>query len=264
MARDKGSENEKDSFVPLASSPLPRTRFANAGHSLVEVLIAMTAGLVVLGAALGAYTHLRDGFGKHQETSARQQDVRIGLAVLASELRLAGIGMQLIGRPLLSAAPDELTFYANLSGRSTQLSHALAPGDVHLQVRDGGGWRKGKRVFVCDRMRCAGGTLARQGQGGTLSLSRPLGKRFPSGSQVLLANVVRYYLRKAPAGAHRLMRMVDGGASTLMEAVESLRFTFLDRAGRPPKSSAGIARIRIELTMQSNRETIRLDVALRT
>lgn len=233
------------------------------GHSLIELLVAMTAGLVVFGAAVQGVTHLRGGFAQQRELATRQQDARISLAVMASELGAAGLGLQLIGQPLLTTAIEEVSFYANLSGLSTHLTRASAADDTVLQVRSGAGWRKGKRVFLCDDTRCLQGRLARNGRRGELTLLTRLEAGFAQGSLVLLVNHVRYYLRREGKGLSRLMRMVDGGASTLVDEVTAMRLSYFGPEGRPALDPAAISQVRIDLTLKGTNIPIRRVISVR-
>ncbi len=247
---------------PLVAGVLPRAHSDYDGHSLIELVIAMAAGLVVFGAAIQGLSHLRGGFIGQQERATRQQDVRISLAVMASELGAAGIGLQLIGRPLLTVAAAEVSFYANLSGLSTHLTRASEADETVLHVRHSAGWRKGKRIFVCDDTRCLQGRLARHGRRGELALLNRLKAEFPEGSLVMLVNHVRYYLRGEGKGRSRLMRMVDGGASTMVDEVTAMRLSYFGSEGKPALDPAMISQVRIDLTLKGQEAPIRRVVSL--
>ena len=234
-----------------------------SGHSLIELLIAMTVGLIVFAAAVQGLSHLRGEFAEQQDLAARQQDARIGLAVMASELGAAGVGLQLIGQPLLTAAVDEVSFYANLSGLSTHLTRHSAADETVLHVESGTGWRKGKRVFVCDESRCLQGRLARNGRRGELTLLHRLEAGFPKGSLVMRVNHVRYYLRGGGKDLLRLMRMVDGGASTLVDEVATMRLSYFGSEGRTALDPATIADVRIDLTLKRKTTPIRRVISVR-
>ena len=57
-------------------------KWMEAGLSLVELMLAMVAGLVVLGATLQALSYFQRQFMRQQHEVAQQQDLRIGLEVL--------------------------------------------------------------------------------------------------------------------------------------------------------------------------------------
>ena len=65
-------------------------RISDQGYSLIELLIALTIGLTVLGAASRfVMTHVEMQIGQEQ-ISRMQQSGRLGLEVMLRELRLAG------------------------------------------------------------------------------------------------------------------------------------------------------------------------------
>ena len=119
-----------------------------AGASLTELMFAMAAGLVVLGATLQALSYFQQQLMRQQREVAQQQDLRLGLEVLEQELRLAGSGS------LTMAASDSVEFSANLQGLSTTITAAAAIGQTALSVEDGRGWDDGKTIVVCWAERC--------------------------------------------------------------------------------------------------------------
>lgn len=243
----------------LPRAPSPR----NAGHSLVELMIAMTAGAVVLTAAYEAMVHWQHRLRIQQETMGRQQDLRIGLRVLVAELRAAGTGAAPTDGALLRAEREEIEFLANLNGFVTTLTGPASPGQQELTVRDGSGWPKGKRVLICDPGRCAENRLARDGQRSGLSLSSPLGQPFPVSSTVFVSNRVRYYLGQDRGGKPCLMRQVDGGANPLIGDISRFGLAYLDRDGRPTQDSARVARVRMELAVGERQRPIGFEIGLR-
>src|SRR5262245_18213995 len=74
--------------------------WTEAGTSLIELMFAVAAGLVVIGATLHALSYFQKQFMKQQRGVAQQQDLRLGLEVLEQELRLAG------SDSLTTAAPE--------------------------------------------------------------------------------------------------------------------------------------------------------------
>lgn len=60
------------------------------GFSLIEMLIAMTVGLVVLGAMYNVFTIQNKAFSNQEEMVAMQQSVRAGMDMMAREVGMAG------------------------------------------------------------------------------------------------------------------------------------------------------------------------------
>ncbi|HET9866486.1 MAG TPA: hypothetical protein VFQ06_04280, partial [Nitrospira sp.] len=63
-----------------------RPFFNQSGSSLVELLGAMAAGLVVFGASLQSFTYFHQQFLKQRDNIVQAQDVRLSLELLAQEL----------------------------------------------------------------------------------------------------------------------------------------------------------------------------------
>jgi hypothetical protein len=216
------------------------------GVCLVEVLIAMAAGLVVLAATLQSLDHFERRLSKQHAAAARTQDLRIGLKVLADEVRAAGTASPPSEPPLAVTGRQAIEFDANLGGLVTALTAPVSSVQLELPVLNGSDWAKGKRVFVCDREGCAGGRLARDGQKALLSLAAPLEREFPAGSEVRVANRVRYYVKVDRKGPTRVMREVDGGANPLIGEIARFQFSYFTRAGAPTTDPLRAARVRVE------------------
>ncbi len=255
----------ESSALPLrALSETPRIWRRVGGFSLIELLVAMVAGTVVLAATIQSFQIFQGRFLAQQAAAAQQQDARIGLAVLASELRQAGVGEEVLGPSVTVAKADEIAFWANLGGLTTTLTMGATAFETELAVVDGSGWPKGKRVVVCGVVECEASRLARSGRRRGLSLATPLGRPFPAGSEVVVANEVRYYMGKDEAGRPRLMRMVDGAASMLIGNVTRFHLTYVKRDGEPTTDPARVARVRLELAPGEGSGVIRQEIGLRT
>lgn len=248
---------------PMARSETPRIWRRSGGYSLTELLVAMVAGAVVLGATIQSFQNFQGRFLAQQAAVAQQQDARIGLAVLASELRQAGVGEEVLSPSLTVAKTDEIAFWANLGGLTTTLTRGAAAFETELVVARASGWPKGKRVVVCGVVECKASRLARPGRRRGLSLATPLGRAFPAGSEAVVANEVRYYMGKDETGRPRLMRMVDGVASTLIGDVARFHLTYVGRDGRVTTDPARVARVRLELVAGEGSGVIRQEIGLR-
>jgi prepilin-type N-terminal cleavage/methylation domain-containing protein len=73
------------------------------GFSLIEMLIAMTVGLVVLGGMYNVFTIQNKAFGNQEELVAMQQGVRAGMDMLAREIGMAGYDPTLVNSDANSA-----------------------------------------------------------------------------------------------------------------------------------------------------------------
>ena len=229
-----------------------------AGTSLIELMFAMAAGLVVLGATLQALSYFQQQFMRQQREVAQQQDLRIGLEVLEQELRLAGSGS------LTTAASDSVGFAANLQGLSTTVTAAAAIGQTALLVEDGRGWEDRKTIMACWVERCETLALARDGQRRLLTVTQPLAGTIPSGASVSLLNHVRYYSRRDDQGVLRLLRQVDGGASVLVRDIQGVRFSYWDEMGQAVTQPALVKRVVVEVMILGQGIRAVREISLRT
>ncbi len=253
----------KNTYLNLSSRVQHLTWGYCGGYTVTELMIAMAAGVVVLMASLQAFHHVQHRLSAQQTTMVRNQDLRIGSAVLAAELRLAGAGGWVLGPPLLTAQPNEIAFLANLEGLQSTLSSAVSASQLLLPVSNGSGWRTGKRVIVCAGDRCAQGVLARNGTRGTLPLVKSLGRAFPAGSQVLLANYIRYYVGKDGRNRPALMRQVDGGVNPLVGDLSRFRLQYFESDGSVTLDPAQVDRVRTTLAVGDETKLLMNEVSLK-
>ena len=229
-----------------------------AGASLTELMFAMAAGLVVLGATLQALSYFQQQFMRQQREVAQQQDLRLGLEVLEQELRLAGSGS------LTTAASDSVEFSANLQGLSTTITAAAAIGQTALSVEDGRGWDDRKTIVACWVEHCETLALARDGQRRLLTVTQPLTMMIPSGASVVLLNRVRYYSRHDDQGVLRFLRQVDGGASVLVGDIREARFSYWDANGRAVTHPTLVRLVVVEVMMSDQGMRAVREISLRT
>ncbi|MCX5723720.1 MAG: hypothetical protein NTX84_04205 [Nitrospirae bacterium] len=218
----------------------------------------MAAGLIILGATLQSLSYFQQQFMRQQREVAQQQDLRLGLDVLAQELRLAEPGS------LITAAQDQVEFSANLQGLSTIVTAAGGVGQTVLSVEDGRGWDKGKSVIVCWTDHCETVTLARDGQRHRLTVTQPLTRNIPSGAFISLRNRIRYYSRRDDQGLLRFMRQVDGGASVLVGDIREARFSYWDEQGQVAIEPALVRLVVVEVKLSDRGIRAVRDMSLRT
>lgn len=222
------------------------------GASLLEALIAVAISGVMFSAACETWARFGDRFRIQHSKAGLHQESRIGLDVLASELRLAGTG-DTPGKPAFSKiGSDEIWFRANLGGFQTVLKSTALSGQQDLVVEDGEGWPAGKQVVLCSREQCVSNRLAKDGRLNSLTLTLPLGSSFPEGSAVFVSNQVHYYIGRDGAGRSRVMRDVDGGAGTLISGIDEFRLEYFTKAGLPTSDPALVARVRATTRLEGS------------
>ena len=231
--------------------------FSRGGFSLVEVLTAMAAGLVLLAAALQSLVYFQREFARQHAHVMQQQDVRLGLELFVQELRLAG------SDSLLVLQPDVVEFTANVSGLVTVLTASAAPGQTTMSVNDGHGWPDNKLVRICWNEQCDQLTLARAGQRNLLTFVEPAPRAIPSGASAMVMNRVRYYSRPDERGILRWLRQIDGGASVIADNIANFTLSYWDAQGRPVTRQDSVRRIRVEITLPDRTVSETREISLR-
>ncbi|MGE3154163.1 MAG: PilW family protein [Nitrospiraceae bacterium] len=234
------------------------------GASLIELLIAVTTGLVVMSAVFETLSVLDRRFRSQQTAMAATQNIRSGLEVWESEVRMAKGTGQLGGPALQAMDPASFEFTANLNGLASSLGSAALPGQTELSVEDARDWPSGKHVVLCAHTRCTDNRLARDGQRNRIVLAQPLTEAFPAGTEISVLNRVRYYVSPDQAGSVRLMRMVDGGANALIGNLKAVRFYYLSCSGAPTIDSASVVLVRIEAESAVSQLKVTKDIAIRS
>src|SRR5262249_57960258 len=104
-----------------------------AGTSLTELIVAIAAGLIVVGATLQVVTYFQQHYSAQQERVVRHQDLRMAFDLLEEELRIGGVWSVSI------AAPREMQFLANIHGLSTTVTTTATVAPTTISVEDGRG-----------------------------------------------------------------------------------------------------------------------------
>ena len=239
-------------------------RGSQAGASLLEVLVAVAISGFLFSLACETVARFGERFRTQHSEAGLHQESRIGLDVLGNELRLAGTG-GMPGQPSFSSiGHDEIRFRANLGGFQTVLKETAVPGQQDLAVEDGDGWPEGKQVVLCSREECMSNRLARNGRSAALTLTMPVGSVFPAGSAVFVSNQVHYYVGRDAAGRSRVMREVDGGAGTLISAIDEFRLDYFTKAGLRTSDPALVARVRVTARLRASGGAAVQEVGIRS
>ncbi len=112
---------------------LPSRPRRQAGLTLVELMIALTIGLILLGGVLGVYLSSKQTYRARDGLSIVQENGRIALTQLRHGLQWAGFPAFAGIRPVLSAdvtLPDESNLAPSSDGASDVLTIAYLPLDA--------------------------------------------------------------------------------------------------------------------------------------
>lgn len=235
-----------------------RMLFDKRGVCLTELIVGLTAGVVVLAAALNAFNVAQAHASKQQKDLRHQQDLRLGLEVFEQEVRLA------VAESIVSATPEEFRFHANISAHRTMTTGPVVPGQSVILVQDGSGWGEGKTIHICSSQTCEVHRLSRSGQRYQVILTEPVALAFPAGASVEVKNRVDYYTKRDENGTVKLMRMIDGGANTLIGDLETLHFSYWDEHGHVTQQPSFVNRVVLEIKSNDFPHRMLREVSLRS
>ncbi len=232
--------------------------FDKRGVCLTELMVSLTAGVIVLAAALNAFNVAQAHASKQQKNLRHQQDLRLGLEVFEQEARLA------VAESIVSTTPDAFRFHANISDHRTMTTGPVVPGQSVITVQDGRGWSEGKTIIICGQQVCETHRLSRSGQRYQLTLAEPVASSFPAGASVEVNNRVGYYTKRSENGTVNLMRMVDGGANTLIGDLDDLHFSYWDEHGHITQQPSLVKRVVLEIESNQSLHRMMREVGLRS
>jgi hypothetical protein len=232
--------------------------FGKCGVCLTELMVSLTAGVIVLAAALNAFNVAQVHASKQQKDLRHQQDLRLGLEVFEQEARLA------VAESIVSTTSDAFRFHANINAHRTMTTGPVMPGQSVIPVQDGRGWSEGKTVIICSQQACEAHRLSRSGQHYQLTLTEPVALSFPPGASVEVNNRVGYYTKRDENGTLKLMRMVDGGANTLIGDLDDLHFSYWDEHGHVTQQPSLVKRVVLEIKSNHSLHRTMREVSLRS
>ena len=242
------------------------------GFSLVELMVSMTIFSFILAYGMQFFILQRRSFTYQENMVETQQQIRAALDLMGREIMSIGSGIRGEEEKLLKAGPQEIEFLTNLHGAIARLNDEAATGQNSLNVKylnSSGKFVKGKTILICWLEGCEWQSLAKDGSSARLDLSAELGRPFPKGSEVQLINWLRYDLTPMDSGnLFKLIRNVDGGASTVSEGIDTIHLEYLDPSGLAVTSVDEIRRIRIKISggIQGNpgkKKSLLSEIALR-
>jgi hypothetical protein len=95
------------------------------GLCLSELMISVAIGAAVLATALSTLNIVQTYAGKQHRMLNHQQDLRLGLEVFEQEVRLT------TADTIVTAAPNEFQFHANLGDHRTITTSDVLPGSTY-------------------------------------------------------------------------------------------------------------------------------------
>lgn len=247
------------------------------GYTLAELLVVCAVlGLVMAGVLTLYMTGTTVALSGQNKTEA-QQGAR-GTLLLEEDLRQAGYGFpaNTTANPVfVAASATSVTFWADLTNTTNNLTAAAASGATALTVTSGAGFASPNVIYVI------GGTQGSTNQGvwetgtvasataTTITLTSGLTNAYPAGAQVGLPRQITY----SWDGVGTLSRNGGAGAQPVVTGVTAFQLSYYDStetvipSGSLAASLANIRRVVISMTVQSaaaqNRGTFTLNAAVR-
>lgn len=247
---------------------------------MVEMLIAVSAFLVVLLAIYSGFETSQATYGAGQQRANIQQSARIAMELMEGDLRLVGYGFPNGGadcdgdlnpdNAIMVANATFITFCADLLNASTIILNIdVNPGDTTLNVQDASGIQAGDTIFLINGGNGEQLTVQAVNTGAnphTITTAPGATAAYPWGSQVGRALTVSYCWYDnpdadgipAPAACAGLLANtlyrdegVGAGLQLLANNIQSLQFQYFDANDAPTANPADIRRINIALTAQS-------------
>ena len=92
-------------------------RFSNQGVTLIELMIAMTIFLLVLGAIYSTFQSQHKSYLMQEEVAAMQQNIRAGMFYMTKEIRMAGCDPTgNAGAGIVTATANSMSFTEDVRG----------------------------------------------------------------------------------------------------------------------------------------------------
>ncbi|MFQ5962490.1 MAG: PilW family protein [Candidatus Methylomirabilales bacterium] len=250
------------------------------GLTLIEILIALSAFLIVLFAIYAGFESSRATYGAGEQKADIQQSARIAMELMEADLRLAGYGFPTAGadcdsdltpdNPIMGATATFLVFCADLLNASTIISTIdVNPGDTTLNVADASGIQAGDAIYLINGGQWEPLTVQAVNTGvnpHTITSTAGAAVAYPWGTHVGRPLPVRYCWYDnpdadgipAPAAcaalpANTLYRDEGegGGLQPLADNIQSLQFQYFDATDVATGNPADVRRITITVTAQS-------------
>ena len=242
---------------------------AEVGFSLIELLIASTISLLVVGGVLLMLQNLQDVHRNSQELIEAQQTARISLEQVQRDMYAAGVGLTPLLSPLPGVVPrvgGGVDIRYNQGGLTASLVSDMSNASSHLFVDDVTGFETDMMVAVYD----ATGTLdivkITIVHNGTHFHHDGASKAYKVADGTVVARVLTIsYWVQTTGGIDTLVRQEDGGsAQPLAENLKTFDVVYYNELVPPqqfvPVSVADQMRIRIvKVTIEVETENIRLN-----
>jgi prepilin-type N-terminal cleavage/methylation domain-containing protein len=207
-----------------------------AGFTLLELLVGLALASIVVSAVAQFYITEHYNLTQQMDVADVQQNLRSALQEMTEQIRMAGYGLPRDMDPIVAvnANPDSILFYY----RKSQTSHAELTQNmantldiIRCNGFDLSEFRDHSWAYIFDAAAKSGEFFYMSDvDNATKEIAHPLmplSKSYPSGSEVIAVEILRYYLDRTDPAHPNLVRSRQGeGAVVFSEGIDSLQFRY--------------------------------------
>jgi prepilin-type N-terminal cleavage/methylation domain-containing protein len=240
---------------------------SQAGHTLLEVLIALLIMGIVTTAIFQTYVVQHNNYTTQEEITNVQQNARAAIQELGKHARMAGFALPLGVAPIrpANANPDSLTVTYKVGTCDASLSVTMASAGANLQMGSSiSCFRTGQYVYIVHPDSGGGewfqinsiDTVAR-----IIDPAVALSKAYALGTVVVPLQQVTFYIDKSDPTVSRLMVRQPGGAPQVYaESISDFQVTYRMKNGMVLDAPINVEDIReIHLSLIGQSEDSRFD-----
>jgi len=229
------------------------------GFSVIEILIAATLGVVILGVVISIFVQEDKVIQRESEETNIRAKGRHLIKTLAKEIRMAGFGLPPnVGVTDISAT-DSVTFRANLNDVRTSTppgaagTNAVSLGNNSITVVAGNGFSDGDDIVIYDPSHRVYelNTVSGSPTANSIPLGTAVASNYTYTTNSRLVTVNRYNTVIIYQDGTAVNKSIDGTVSTIISdpSIFELTFTY-DSA-----TAEGVDKIGITLTMVDPEDT---------
>ena len=210
-------------------------RGRQGGFSLIEMLVATTISLFLLGALVALMASSRKSYEVNDYSARMQENARFAIQFLSFDLRMAGFfGCASTGGNIEGKAPttygDVVEFSYAQSDTVTSLEDPAVDGATLIKVDDIAGFAANQFISIAD---CGGASVVQiqtiNSSNKTFTVTPALTRNFEiDNTEIRPFNTWRYQVQINPNGVPALYRVnvVTSAGEEIVEGVEYMRFLY--------------------------------------
>ena len=227
------------------------------GLTLIELLVALVLSGILTAALYRAFISQQKTYTVQDQVADMQQNVRIALAQMAREIRMAGYGGEVLPifgdingfTDIITPASNAITIiFADEVG---VLKESTEKGAQQVRVTNAAIFNTDKKKYLC--LNGLNNYLVQNVTGDRITLTPPLAEGHPINQPVYLVKAISYYL--GVSGDKTVLRRNEntgGGGQPLADNIESLEFAYFDANGIEISNPPDIRMVKVIVTARTN------------